>query len=102
MKKVFKYEMPITEEFEIEMPQWAVVLSFQVQNGKPCIWVFVDEDTPLTKFKFCLYGTGEIINLGHLVSHVGTIQLDGFVWHLFIDQRLGFGADQTTMLKKAG
>jgi hypothetical protein len=90
MKKVFKYEVPIhgKDEFEIEMPSPSRILSFQVQNGKPFIWAFVDEDMPLRKIKFCIYGTGMDINHGDHVNHIGTIQLEGLVWHLFFDQRI--------------
>ena len=84
MKTIWKY--PIGTETEIEMPQFAQVLSVQVQHTQPCIWVLVNPDLARTKRLFRIYGTGHEIpnNPG---MYIGTFQHHGgaIVFHLFED-----------------
>ena len=84
---IWKYEIPIQDFFEIEMPKDSEVLCVQVQGGKPCIWVRVIDPGSLTEKKaFAIVGTGQGFN-DNEYFYVGTFQqLDGYlVWHLFED-----------------
>lgn len=84
MKTIYKYEIPIDDEFEIETHANSHPLSVQMQNGVPMIWLMVDTDSPLSKQTFYLVGTGNPIT--HDVSRmlfVGTIQMWPMVWHVF-------------------
>lgn len=79
---IWKYPFQIDDEFEIEMPEGAQVLTAQVQGSTPCLWVLVNPEAPKTKRKFFVYGTGhEIIEEG--IAYIGSIQMNGFVWHVF-------------------
>lgn len=82
VKTIWKY--PIGTETEIEMPEFAQVLSVQVQNGEPFIWVLVNPDLARTMRRFVTYGTGHQLpsNPG---MYLGTFQLSqlGLVFHLF-------------------
>jgi hypothetical protein len=83
LKEIWKYNVPVEEYFDIEMPKKSKVLSFQMQGNKPTIWVLTShEDKELTNEHFCLVGTGQSF-LPHYNKHIGTIQKNGYVWHLF-------------------
>lgn len=46
MKRIFKYQLEITDRQTILLPHDAEILSVQVQNQKPCLWAKVDEKMP--------------------------------------------------------
>ena len=82
---IWKYEVPIQDFFEIEMPKDSEVLCVQMQRGKPCIWVrVVDPGSLPVKKSFAIVGTGNSFN-DNEYFYVGSFQqLDGYlVWHLF-------------------
>ena len=84
--RVLKYKIPeMVARFTIDMPQNSKILSFQLQDGLPVIWVLGD-DSPGYQKHFTLVGTG--IETGNSLSQsrfIGTIQHGFFVWHLFED-----------------
>lgn len=82
---VFKYEIPLDEEFTLQLPVGARILSFQVQDGQPMIWALVNVHAPFESRQFLLCGTGHKINEDRIQSYIGTIQLlEGkLVFHLF-------------------
>jgi len=73
MRKIFKYQIPIQDEFELELPVGARILSFQIQYEEPVIWAIVDPDAEKEKRYFNLYGTG------HLMKEYpnGILEMDG-------------------------
>lgn len=81
---IWKYPIPVTDEFEIEMPRNARVLCAQVQKGVPCIWVKTSGNDEKTKRKFVIIGTGNPFDARGL-SYIGTFQqyMGALVWHLF-------------------
>jgi hypothetical protein len=84
MVTIHKYQFTIADDVVIEMPEGARVLSVQVQNGIPTLWAMVETDWKKEKRKFRVYGTGHALNgLDFMRTHIGTIQLNGFVWHIF-------------------
>jgi len=85
MKTIHKYEIDITDTPVVSMPKFAKVRHFGVQNGKAFIWCEVDTDSPVVDHEFKLFGTGHpIINkYNSEMKYLGTIQLNGFVWHLY-------------------
>jgi len=86
MKKIFKYEIPISDCWEITMPKGAKILTFQTQNEAPCIWVLVDPERSQEKRKFRVVGTGHEINeKDEKLEYIGTCQMMAgvLVWHLF-------------------
>ena len=85
MKTIWKYPVPITDSFTLALPQGARPLAFQVQGTTPTLWCLVDPTAELVKRIFRVCGTGNPIEFDGLgrERHLGTIQLDGFVWHLF-------------------
>ena len=92
MKTIFKYPVPMEDEFEIMLPRGTEILSVQVQRGKPYFWALVDQDEKKSAYrKFRLAGTGHPIDWNNDYRFIGTFQLDGgnLIFHLFeISSRL--------------
>lgn len=84
MKTVWKY--PITPNVsDVQMPKGAKVLTVQMQNGQPCMWVLVDPDEKKETRTFMLIGTGHKVSPGVDLKYIGTFQLEEgrLVFHLF-------------------
>ncbi len=83
MRTIHKYTLELARQQEILMPENAVALSVQMQNGQPCLWVAVDDQLPKRKLVVRMYGTGFELDL-NIGRHLGTVQLDnGLVFHYF-------------------
>jgi hypothetical protein len=89
MKTIYKYELPLKDAVEIEMPIGARVLTAHEQNGKPYIWALVDHTARLgtEHRRFWIVGTGN--PAGHVADevYVGSAFCGPFVWHVFTEER---------------
>ena len=85
MVTIWKFPIPITDHFEITMPEGSQVLSFQTQKGEPYIWVLVDPSQLPGSKKFRLAGTGHMIEEEGGYKYIGSTQMMGgdLIWHLF-------------------
>jgi hypothetical protein len=84
MITIFKYQFLIADQVIISMPEGAKVLSVQVQNNTPTIWAMVVTESKPQNRQFRVYGTGnELDTFAINGKHLGTIQQNGFVWHIF-------------------
>jgi len=83
-KKVYKYEIGIVDHQEIEMPFGAEILTFQLQQGTPYIWVLLEPSIETIVRRFRLAGTGHIIEEGGL-QYIGTVKMldETIIYHLF-------------------
>lgn len=83
-KAIYKYELVITDRQVISIPEGSSILTVQMQNGRPCMWVLVEVDRePVDRIITC-YGTGNPIK-SHPGAYIGTVQSNGgsLVWHFF-------------------
>lgn len=86
MLTVHKYPVPLTDDFSIQMPAGAQVLSFQVQYGEMQLWALVNPSASSTPRHFRLAGTGHPIEEAvSRLRFIGTVQLRGgsLIFHLF-------------------
>ena len=83
-KVVWKYPVPVEDQFHIDMPEGAQVLTVQTQAGKPQIWALVDEENEPVHYGFRILGTGHKCHT-EVGKYVGSFQLAGgsFIFHLF-------------------
>lgn len=84
MNTIWKYQVPLKDNFVLELPMNAKILSFQTQDDVPYIWVLLDPDNDPEKRVFRLAGTGHLIN--HMpMMFIGTVQMrsGSLVYHLF-------------------
>jgi len=93
---IYKYKIPVQDEFEIDLPVNSSVLCVQTQYSEPVngfyptdipyIWVLIDEEvySQLKPRKFFIVGTGSEFK-DQYAKYIGTFQqLNGrLVWHLF-------------------
>lgn len=86
IKKIYKYQIDVGN-LTVDMPEYAEILSVQVQRGVICIWALGDPEQPLRKRTFDIFGTGHDIqcNGGIERIHIGTVQFNGgdLVLHVF-------------------
>lgn len=86
---IWKYTFEIVDDFELELPKGARVLSVQTQHSVPCLWALVDSKAALEKRRFSIFGTGNPVPDSFLAvigpMYIGTFQTDNGngVWHLF-------------------
>ena len=87
MRRVYKYPVPVADEFDLTLPQGAEILHVAVQNYRPQLWALVDPDAPREERRFEVRGTGGPVD--DYLHHLGTFLLadDTFVGHLF--ERVG-------------
>ena len=87
MKKIFKYVIDnLDKEARFSVPLNSKVLSIQVQDGRPTIWMLIDDSiikNSETRI-FKLFATGEEFDTEEWNVYYGTVQLGSrFVLHLF-------------------
>lgn len=87
MKTVWKWNLEIDDEQEIEAPDNAQILCVQMQNGAPCLWMLVDPNVSTRKYGVRTKGTGHPIDTdGVYWIYAGSYQMyDGqIVFHVFV------------------
>jgi len=85
---IWKFEVPAEGQFTVELPTPFHILTVQMQDDKPQMWVSVNGDRSATRLKptFVVIPTGRVYDMpedGRL-DYVGTFQpAPGLVFHLF-------------------
>ena len=82
--KIFKYflaERP--DDQTVLMPMGARVLTVQDQIGSVCLWALVNDAAKEVERVFRIVGTGHEFDDCLAYNHIGTVQQDEFVWHVF-------------------
>jgi len=82
-KVIFKYPIQIADDFTLDMPGGARILTVQLQNGNPYIWAIVEDTIPLLTYSFRVIGTGNPFSPDYRDRYIGTVQTGPFVWHIF-------------------
>ena len=83
MHTIFKQRLDICDKQVVEMPEGASILHIDRQDGQPCIWYECDTDMPTTKVTILCFGTGYCMDDAPAMEHIGTVQIDGYVWHYY-------------------
>jgi hypothetical protein len=87
MNTVWKYQFPITDRFELEMPVGARILTAFMQGAAPCLWAEVTTDMTLETRRFALVGTGNPRPSGlkhYIATFAKPLSLGPVViWHLY-------------------
>lgn len=79
---IYKYPLNFPAGAQtIEMPLNAEIIACQIQAGKITLWAVVNPDVALEPRHFRILGTG--FPFEDQLKHLGTVQLDEFVWHIF-------------------
>jgi hypothetical protein len=84
MKKIYKYDLEITDEQFLELPAQAKVLSIGIQNNQLKLWALVNPDNFSTKHRVTIFGTGEPIQEVP-IQLLGTVFIRDLAFHVFMD-----------------
>ena len=85
-KRIWKYQIPIADDFRLKMPDGARILTVQIQEGGPCIWAVEDPEAVPRIYHFRIVGTGHEFSTEGWI-YIGTFQSPPFVWHLLVKER---------------
>jgi hypothetical protein len=83
--RILKFEAIIPNPLELDLPEGSEVLTLQLQNGVPCLWVLCNDTAqPSETRRFEWFGTGQYLAPAEY-AYVGTCQFyEGrLVLHLF-------------------
>jgi hypothetical protein len=85
METVYKYQLRTIDEQSIEMPLGAEVLALQIQNGVPCIWARVNPKHSKIRYRFKIFGTGQLIEDDFVGKYIGTYQIknSALIFHVW-------------------
>jgi hypothetical protein len=83
---ILKYALPFQADTFLDMPEGAEVLTVQVHEGQPILYVLVDPTNEVRRVRFTMVLTGKPFDATH-AFYVGTFQImnAGLVFHLFRD-----------------
>jgi hypothetical protein len=84
MKTVYKYDIPVVDRFQLELPTGAELLCVRVQGEKACLWACVESTRDAQTRTFIVRGTGQPIEEKG-AAYVGSFfPGDGmYVFHVF-------------------
>jgi hypothetical protein len=86
MRTIYKYELPVTDEQVLHIPDKFKVLSSRLIKGTIFLWIEVNLAQQLVPTTFYVKGTGHEIKDRWKLQYDGTVHAeDGypFVWHIF-------------------
>lgn len=68
---IFKYQMPVLEQFEMELPAGAEIIRVQDMDGMFWMWAMVNTNAPMEKRYFRAFKTGAKIPDGIELKYIG-------------------------------
>ncbi len=68
---IFKYQMPVLENFEMDLPEGAEIIRMDDQGGMFWLWAVVNTDAPNEKRKFMAFKTGAKMPIDVDLKYVG-------------------------------
>lgn len=80
-KVIWKFHLPVEDEFNIKMPIGAEILKIHDQGGVGYMWVLLDESRVKVVRRFKTVGTGHEMKMD--LAYIGTYFDKQFVWHIF-------------------
>lgn len=80
---ILKYPLKVTDYQLLEELQVTKILCAQVQDGTICFWAEVDSDIDSVNIEVIIVGTGQPMSEMVNYKYLDTVQLNGFVWHIY-------------------
>lgn len=92
VRKVFKYQLEVTDYWRVRIPAGAQWLHVAEQAGNLCLWALVDEERLPSLYTFRIAGTGHEISdedAARYSEFIGTAIMAGgrLVFHVFAESR---------------
>ena len=87
MRVIYKYQLDVIDRQDIQLHQDCDILSVQLQDGVPCMWVMIDQSQPVMRVTIRCLGTGHNNYENHqFLKYIATIQMpSAAVWHWFLE-----------------
>lgn len=87
-RTIWKFPFRIADNVTLLMPAGAQLLHVGPSNepgrGDLCLWALVYPEQGKVQRHLNVYGTGhQVDHRHHKETHVGTVELGAFVWHVF-------------------
>ena len=83
-KSIYKYPLDVWKTTTINIPEQHEFLHMDLQAGVPTVWALVGVVSPMVEKTIHCFGTGWDVGVENL-THIGTIQHNGYVWHYFVE-----------------
>lgn len=68
---IFKYQMPVLEQFSMELPKGAEIIRMADQGGLFWLWAVVDTEQPIETRNFMAFKTGAAMPRDIRLEYVG-------------------------------
>jgi len=68
---IFKYQMPVLEQFEMKLPKGAQIIRMNDQDGMFWLWAVIDTEAPDEIRKFRAFKTGAEIPKNLNLAYIG-------------------------------
>ena len=81
MQRVWKYQIPLTEKFKLEMPRGKQIVKVDVVDSVPYMWALMRSGNASEEYEFELHPTGADIDADRVYE--GTFRIGDVVFHLF-------------------
>ena len=78
-----KYFLPTTDTSTLYFPEYGKILKVGEQNGELYVWVMGTRQT-LVPHTFRIFGTGHTLPEDEDLTHLDTVFVKPFVWHIFL------------------
>lgn len=87
MKKIHKYIVPVIDTATvIKLKADYTILSIQNQGGNITLWVSESDSSELHNIEVSFFVIGTGGSLIENTEYLGTVQVNQYVWHVFIRQ----------------
>ena len=83
MNKIVKYQVPMNQEFSLDIPQDSQILNVQILDSNPVLWVLIDDSKYQVTTNFLLYTSESPIPSTDNLSYIGSFSFNSFEGHLF-------------------
>lgn len=84
-RAVHKFQLALTDEQRVEMPQYARPLKVDIQGLNIVLWAEVTPSFPMEERVVIIKGTGhDLPDAADATSYVGSVMDRQFVWHVFM------------------
>jgi len=81
---IWKFPLDLTDRQVVILPKGATPIAVDYQGERLAMWAIVDREAPQESIEVLIFGTGHPMKIQREMRRLGTIQKDGFVWHVFV------------------
>lgn len=96
-KAIWKYQIPVLEVFDVELPAGAEIIRFENEGGKLWLWAVVAPDAPIKPITIYAFKTGAEISTDKELKYIGCaaifIQAELMLYYFVEQEKQEFGIE---------